>query len=89
MVAKTHRTRGAADTGRPRRVIGVDSSVAIAAREFTPRELCFSANAAHASGQFHLEARYLDALALQAKKHGWVSIVEQCLIREEEDDGEG
>ena len=83
MVAKTHRTRGAADTGRPRRVIGVDSSVAIAAREFTPRELCFSANAAHASGQFHLEARYLDALALHARASSWGDLIAESLLSKE------
>jgi len=61
--------------------------VVIAAREFTPHELCFYANTARDSGQFHIEACFLDALALHAQACSWGDLIAESMLRKEEDVG--
>ncbi len=52
-----------------------DETARIAAREFTPAELCQYAQEEFDKGNHNLEALYLDALSLHARKVGWVELL--------------
>lgn len=58
--------------------------VVLAAREYTTDELSFHAEAARRSGMFHLEALYLDALAVHARATSWGDLIVESMFRKEE-----
>ena len=54
--------------------------VLIAAASFTPTELCQYADEARTAGTAHLEAGWLEALSLHARRHGWGELVEAGML---------
>ncbi|QIK63809.1 hypothetical protein G7068_11885 [Leucobacter viscericola] len=62
-----------------------DKIVIACARAHSPRELCEKADAAHNKGEDDL--LYLDALAVHARREGWIELLMQSLFGWEDDVG--
>lgn len=54
--------------------------VLVAARAFTAAELCEFADEASMSGATHLEAGWLEAISLQARRTGWGELIEAGML---------